>query len=426
MVITQYKSSPKPITKDDDDGEDFDKDEDDDDVGNGIENNNIRTEYKPLDQVREERLRDLQAEIAFHHRMGQYDEALKVSQKLLENSVQHFGEQHPVTASAFNNAALMHKYLGNFEESRDMYHRALRVYGEIVGKDHASYAAALNNLANLFRAQSQIDEKLTKMERLQLNEAAIEYFEEALEIRKVELGKDHPHTVTSHTNLGAAMASLLLQEQANRGEQYKRDQYIKNKTDTTSNNNNNNNKNKKGNKFKKKKTSDSDNNNNNTTTTITSPLQMTKFTKSRWNAAEQHLRTALNTAVQTPRGKVVIEPTTTTLSVSTLSAANAAQNLAVFLKTKADLAASQQLVLGDGANTEDMYAEAHRLYQGALEVRTKGLSESHPDTVATKFSLAELYESAFSNEDEANRLRQEILNAYNVEERDEPHDANHP
>ena len=287
----------------------------------------------------------------------------------------------------------MHKYLGNFNQAKDMYHEGLRIYADTVGKDHANYAATLNNLGNLLRAQcmaqdnddddeSNSDPPLTALQRLQYSELAVEFFEEALQIRQEELGKDHPHTITSHSNLGAAMASMLLQEQMNRH---------KNKT-------------------KDKKVDET---------------KTTKFTQTRWEAAEHHLRTALNTAVQSPRGKTISNAKQTNSSsgfpqIITLSAAGAAQNLAVFLKCKAD-SILQTKSSDDGIHNHDindMYAEALNLYQSSLHVRSELLSDSHPDTIATKFSLAELLVAAFDDEENANQLRQEILDAYSVEEKD--------
>eukprot|EP00957_Ditylum_brightwellii_P094821 7220945-Ditylum_brightwellii.AAC.1 len=115
----------------------------------------------------------------------------------------HFGTEHPATASAHNDVGLMHKALGEWEESRSSYHKALRLYAMIVGKDHASYAAALNNLGNLDRAMASASpddapngndedggndsaksKPLSALERLQLNESAIDYFEESYDIRR--------------------------------------------------------------------------------------------------------------------------------------------------------------------------------------------------------------------------------------------------
>jgi hypothetical protein len=100
------------------------------------------------------------------------------------------------------------------------------------------------------------------------------------------------------------------------------------------------------------------------------------------------------------------------LSIQTISAAAAAQNLAVFLKTQADFHRNATRKV-DGM---EAYAEAKNLYLGSLRVRKVLLGESHPDTIATKFSLAELMDSALGDTEGAKILREEILNAYEVSE----------
>ena len=50
-------------------------------------------------------------------------------------------------------------------------------------------------------------EKMSAMECMRLNDLAIEYLDESYHaiIRLAELGPDHPHTVSSRSQLGAAM-----------------------------------------------------------------------------------------------------------------------------------------------------------------------------------------------------------------------------
>ena len=62
-----------------------------------------------------------------------------------------------------------------------------------------------------------------------------------------------------------------------------------------------------------------------------------------------------------------------------------------------------------------MYAKAKNLYDDALQVRTKLKEAVHPDTVSKKFSLAEPIETQGDGRG-ANRLRQELLDVYEVEE----------
>ena len=139
--------------------------------------------------------------------------------------------------------------------------------------------------------------------------------------------------------------------------------------------------------------------------------------------------------------------------VTTLSAATAAQNLAVFLKNYSDWtrlslldeSSSSTTTSGDGGRRREIaelldrtIREAQHLYESALHVRSSILPPHHPDVIATKYSLAELLDSPPAaatstttttcaaaatatslDGDRANRLREEILSAYNVEEREE-------
>lgn len=391
---------------------------------------------KTEQQQAEEEIYELNSYVKQHFQHANYTDGLQVSQEILEKSVKLFGQHHPATASAYNNIGLMQKMIGSFEESRENLHNALKIYKEIVGKDHASYAAALNNLGNLDRSQSMVDENLSSLERMQLNDSAIEYFEEALKIRELELGQEHVYTITSRTNLGGALAAQVLQSEMMRQ--------------------------KKLHEAKEKQEEGGDNNDKESGST----WKMSKFTKEKWDAAEQHLRSAYRTAVKNPRGEQVVvakDPTapkrrdknlskkekqkaaklrknqgTNTnatanmdnnglgvgdTSICTLSSAAAGQNLAVFLKSRADLLVASVDTSDAGLDSNDMYAEAKNLYLGALRVRTALRGEYHPDTVSTKFSLAELID-AIGDEAGANVLRQELLDAYQVQEEEEENLSN--
>jgi tetratricopeptide (TPR) repeat protein len=383
---------------------------------------------KTNQQQAEEELMTLNSHVKQHYQHANFTEALNVSNEVLTKSMDLFGKNHPAIASAYNNIGLMQKMMGDFEEARTNYHKALNIYQDIVGKDHASYAAALSNLGSLDRAQSMTDENLSSLERLQLNESAVEYFEESWKIRKAELGNEHPQTIMSQSNLGGAIAAQVLQ-----GELFRQRQ---SKTESEGNDKHVN------------------------------MGTMSRFTKEKWDLAEQNLRMALQTAVQIsndnknsvlpPRrdnslsrkekqkasklrkklekqaSQEMNDDDDTSIvsrfgmgntSIQTLTAAAAAQNLAVFLKSRADLLSnstqlSKDANLGDdSANSEDMYVEAKNLYLGALHVRTKLRGKHHPDTISTKFSLAELI-GAIGDEAGANELRQELLDTYEVEERD--------
>lgn len=300
------------------------------------------------DQEQEMKLAEIQSEVRTHHSHGNYADALTSAQTLLKLSQDHFGRDHPSTASAFNNVGLMHKLLGNYSDARTMYHNALRIYGEVLGKDHASYAAALHNVAVLNTSQCHLDESLTFTQRATLNEEALDYVEEAWQIRVKELGSSHPHTQASQSHLGSTLADMVVQK-ASRVD------------------------------------------------------KITTLTQQQWQKAEHHLRQAMSDAIDSPRGPTI---TDVEQPITTLYAASAAQALAVFLKSKGT--ASQK-------NDDEILAESKALYEQVLVVRNQLLDPVHPDTVATKFSLAELLE-AVGQEEEANKIRQELIDTYGVEE----------
>lgn len=353
------------------------------------------------DQDVELRLADLQSTIQRHYQRGDYTQALKVSKDLAQQSSSHFGQDHPATASAYNNLGLMHKLLGDFVEARQYYTSAMRIYAKIVGRDHASYASTLHNLGNLNKSQIHFDTTLKATQRLALVEKALEYLEEALSIRNVELGPEHPHTVATEMAIGSTLATQVLyeyrmverkntQQQQQQQQNYSKKQYV--------------------------------------------ALNSDSITQLQWKAAEDHLRNALQTAIDNPRGRriesssqkgsnnkkgndkkskkrpsVVVksEDNKNALfsSIETVSAALAGQNLAVFLKSYA-------MTLEDtNSAQQDLLRQAQQLYERVLYVRKQLLPKDHPDVYATKYSLAETLD-VLGDETAANALRQEILDTY--------------
>jgi tetratricopeptide (TPR) repeat protein len=337
------------------------------------------------DRAKENELSQLQHQVQTFHKSGQYQRALSSAETLLKATMDHFGENHhhhPATAAAYNNCGLMRKLLGDFDAARKDYEQARKIYKATVGTDHASYASALHNLGNLNRSQIHFDTTLKATDRLTLVELALEYLEEAYRIRYAELGADHPHTVASRSSRGATLAAQILHHhkltvtaKENEHNPLKQHFYIS--------------------------------------------LLPKDITASAWSAAIDHLRGALHTALQTPRGARIgtsnvpkgyqqkgkkerptapASPTTP----QTLSAAAAAQNLAVVLKSRATTVSPVE---------PSWLQEAEQLYQQALSVQTQLLEPDHPDLFVTKHSLAELWH-VMGKEEEADALRREIVDTY--------------
>lgn len=333
--------------------------------GGGCGSDTPKERFPLPDRDTELKLASIQSEITDHYKQGDFTKALDVSKKLLKQTESHFGRDHPATASAYNNVGLMQKLLGDFVEARKHYNQAMRIYGKVVGRDHASYAMTLHNLGALSKSQVHFDTSLKATDRLSLVETALEQFEEAWAIRKVELGEEHPYTVATKSSYGSTLAAQVLNQHkyVERGNRQR--QYV--------------------------------------------ALNAQSITDQGWRAAEVHLREAMETAILNPRGKNIQnnkgnknKKKKDKQKIETLSAAAAAQNLAVFLKSRS---------MTENPYNKQLMKEAKSLYNQVQKVRAQLLPPQHPDLYATKYSLAELLE-AIGDEEAANQLRQEIIDTY--------------
>lgn len=362
------------------------------------------------DRDKELHLASLQSAITEDYKKGDFVHALKKSQDLLVETEKHFGREHPATASAYNNVGLMQKLLGDFASARKNYLHSMRIYGQVVGRDHSSYAMTLHNLGSLNKSQVHFDTSLRATDRLSLVEAALEYLEEARLIRKAELGDEHPHTVATRSAIGSTLAAQVLYQH-------------KLVTDDNANNKN-------GNRSAAGSSSSSGRKQY-------VSLNPETITRQQWQAAQEQLTEALQTAIDNPRGRRIDDrsrnsnnrssssnnknnrkkkgkdlaaklppPLTTaetgTNQIETLSAASAGQNLAVFLKALA--------MTENPYNTQHL-DRAKELYLQVQRVRAQLLPANHPDLYSTKYSLAELLE-VMGEEDEANAIRHEIVDSY--------------
>jgi len=366
------------------------------------ETDNFESKFPLPDKDKELELSHLQNDVLEHHSQGHFKKALQASERLVERTRAHFGgDNHPAVASALSNVGLMHKLLGQFDPARKNYQKALKIYKATVGADHSSTASILHNLGTLNRTQLHLDEDLKGTDRLTLLEESLECLEQAYKIRLEERGPHHPQTVASRSGWGASCAANIL--------------------------------------YHYKQTAPKD---GEAGAAVSKPsyvlVSESLVTKEAWDAAEDHLRQALQTALENPRGRKIegdkstkrpqqqkfkgkssssMEPTASLtpsgafpLSVApmqTLSAAAAGQNLAIFLKARATTQTPYNM---------EWLQEADQLYKDVLKVRLELLPGDHPDVYATKHSHAELLQ-AMGDEDAANAIRQDIIDSIDNEQK---------
>lgn len=150
-------------------------------------------------------------------RQGKYAEAQKNFSAALDIYEKRLGPEHVDTAAALNNLALVLEKLGDYPSAESLLRRSLRILEKALGKQHQDTATALSNLGRVLDLQGKYSETAgggAGEDPKQLSARAQELIDrgqykeaETLQYRVVAihektLGKEHPTTATSLSNLG--------------------------------------------------------------------------------------------------------------------------------------------------------------------------------------------------------------------------------
>ncbi|CAN0062523.1 unnamed protein product, partial [Hapterophycus canaliculatus] len=151
-------------------------------------------------------IRETQKAIREYYKEGMYQDALEVTQRLVDQVDDHFGRAHGVYGSALSDMALMMKSTGRHQEATETYLKALEVYRFVYkGEENASFASTLHNLGMAFRAMA---EESKKLEKIPLMERAAETFERCVQIREKILPNNHPDLQLARSRLAMVQAHL--------------------------------------------------------------------------------------------------------------------------------------------------------------------------------------------------------------------------
>jgi tetratricopeptide (TPR) repeat protein len=125
---------------------------------------------------------------------GRYREARPLFEKVLAVRRKLLGEEHPDTASGYNNLAYILNVQGKYAEAAQTYRKALDIYRKALGEEHPDMALSYHNLCHNLNAQGKYAE-------------AQEGCRKARDICLAVLGEKHPLTakccVLFATNLNA-------------------------------------------------------------------------------------------------------------------------------------------------------------------------------------------------------------------------------
>ena len=123
---------------------------------------------------------------------GEYAEAALLFRETLRVGRDTLGEDHPDTATSYNNLAETLRAQGKYAEAEAMHRRALAIELKAPGEGHPDTATSYNNLAETLRAQGKYAE-------------AEAMFRRALASVLKAPGEGHPHTALSYNNLAETL-----------------------------------------------------------------------------------------------------------------------------------------------------------------------------------------------------------------------------
>jgi tetratricopeptide (TPR) repeat protein len=126
--------------------------------------------------------------------LGQYQQAEPLWQKILEIRRGKFGENHPATATSYNDLALSIANQGRHQEAEQLHSKALKIRQDIFGENDPDTVASYNNLAVSVFQQGRYQE-------------AEELNYKVLKIHQDIFGENHPDTAASYNNLALSIAN---------------------------------------------------------------------------------------------------------------------------------------------------------------------------------------------------------------------------
>jgi nephrocystin-3 len=159
------------------------------------------TEAVKYSRVQIAELRTLQAGLI--KEQGDYDEALPLYQRSLEDMIELTAPDDPKLGVAVNNLADLYLRMARPRDALPLYQRALEVMERATGRKHPKVATILSSLATVHQQLEDFD-------------AALDLYLEALTIKEHILGKDDISLHTLLNNLGKAYQARGALEEAMR------------------------------------------------------------------------------------------------------------------------------------------------------------------------------------------------------------------
>lgn len=111
--------------------------------------------------------KSLQDEAMVLYRLGNYEEAMAITQKALGVAEKDYGPEHPRVAFSRHVLGELYFNKSQYVLAEPMYVQALRIFEKALGRDHLSVALVLTNMAELYLKMNRTGESASCLSRAQ-------------------------------------------------------------------------------------------------------------------------------------------------------------------------------------------------------------------------------------------------------------------
>ncbi len=140
-----------------------------------------------IDEAAEE-LEDLHARIMALYQERRFAEAEPLVRQVLDSVKEIHGKDHPDTANALNNLAVVEKRLGRYDQAGEHYRQALEIQRAHFGDTHPGTLTTMKNLGLLYEETGRYRQAET-------------VYQNIFETHKAEFGTNDTRTIESRNNL---------------------------------------------------------------------------------------------------------------------------------------------------------------------------------------------------------------------------------
>lgn len=128
--------------------------------------------------------------------LGDHDGSLKWAKKAMKIRENALGLDHTDTADTYHCLGRIYSDKRDYETAAKWYGKALAIYKKVYGVDHLQTASVYNNIGKMFYIQGA-------------NVEAMNFYDKALAIRKHILGEEHPATIEIYNNIDKVYSQVV-------------------------------------------------------------------------------------------------------------------------------------------------------------------------------------------------------------------------